>query len=135
MSPSEAVTKLRPVNPLWIIGLFFLLALGVLFFQLPEKWTAGLVVGFFLFLAALHPLNGISFLLLVIPFFLGNPSKPYIFLLEIFIYGTLVSAFFHWRSRKRQGSSPLKFPLLLWLLAAALSLPLAARELYYTLWA
>jgi O-antigen ligase len=135
LSPSEAVNKLRPVHPFWIIGFFLLLALGVLFFHLPEKWTAGLVVGFFLFLAALHPLNGISFLLLVIPFFLGNPFKPYIFLLEIFIYGTLVSAIFHWRSRERQGASPLKFPLGLWLLSAALSLPLDARELYYTLWA
>jgi O-antigen ligase len=135
LSPSKAIKRLRPVDPLWIIGFFFLLALGVLFFQLSEKWTAGLVVGFFLFLAALHPLNGISFLLLVIPFFLGNPFKPYIFLLEIFIYGTLVSAIFHWRSRKREGASPLIFPLGLWLLAAALSLPLDARELYYTLWA
>jgi len=135
LSPSEAVNKLRPLNPFWIIGFFFLMALGVFFFHLPEKWTAGLVVGFFLSLAALHPLNGISFLLLVIPFFLGNPFKPYIFLLEIFIYGTLVSAIFHWRSRERQGASPLKFPLRLWLLAAALSLPLDARELYYTLWA
>ena len=53
----------------------------------------GLVVGFFLSLAALHPLNGITFLLLVIPFFLGNPTKPYIFLLEIFIYGTLCPPF------------------------------------------
>ena len=135
MSPADAVNKLRPVNPLWIIGFFFLLALGVLFLHLPEKWTAGLVVGFFFSLAALHPINGISFLLLVIPFFLGNPFKPYIFLLEIFIYGTLVSAFFHWRTWERRGASPLKFPLGLWLLAAALSLPLDARELYYTLWA
>ncbi len=135
MSPSEAGSKRQPVNPLWIIAFFFLMAGGVLFFHLPEKWTAALVVGFFLSLAALHPLNGISFLLLVIPFFLGNPFKPYIFLLEIFIYGTLVSAFFHWRSRERRGASPLKFPLLLWILVAALSLPLDARELYYTLWA
>lgn len=135
MSPSEVVSKLRPVNPLWIIGFFSLMAGGVFFFHLPEKWTAVLVVGFFLSLAALHPLNGISFLLLVIPFYLGNPYKPYIFLLEIFIYGTLVSAFIHWRSRERQGASPLKFPLGLWLLIAALSLPLDAGELYYTLWA
>ena len=69
MSPSEAVTKLRPVNPFWIIGFFFLLGLGAICFDLPEKWTAGLAVVFFLSLAALHPLNGISFLLLVIPFF------------------------------------------------------------------
>jgi putative inorganic carbon (hco3(-)) transporter len=135
LSPSEAVKKLRPANPFWIIAFFFLLALGVLFFRLPEKWTAGLAIGFFLSLTALHPLNGISFLLLVIPFFLGNPFKPYIYLLEIFIYGTLVSAFFHWRSRERQGPSPLLIPLGFWLLAAALSLPLDARELYYTLWA
>ncbi len=135
MSSSEVVNKLRPVNPLWIIAFFFLVALGVFFFQLPEKWTAVLVIGLFLSLAALHPLNGISFLLLVIPFFLGNPFKPYIFLLEIFIYGTLVSAFFHWRSRERQGAFPLKIPLGLWLLVAAVSLPLDAKELYYTLWA
>jgi len=126
---------LSPIPPFWIIAFWGFLALVVILFSLPEITTAWMVVIFFFLLVTLNPLNGISFLLLAIPFFLGNPFKPYIFLLEIFIYGTGLAALFHGLLRRKAGAFPLLGPLLLVLLAAGLSLPLNGKELYYTLWA
>jgi len=125
----------KPLHPLWMVFFFAALALGAYFIPLPETWTIGIAVVAFTVLAALHPLNGVSFLLLVIPFFLGNPTKPYMFLLEVFIFGTLLSLGIHRPWRTEGISFPLKIPILLLLLSAALSLPLNAKELVYTLWA
>jgi O-antigen ligase len=124
----------KPVPPLWLVGFFAALAMGAYGIPLPETWAIGIAIGCFVVVAALHPLNGVSFLLLVIPFFLGNSTKPYIFLLEIFIYGTLLSMIIRRPWLKKGAAFPLKIPVLLFLLSAVLSLPVNARELYYTLW-
>ncbi|MBI5583993.1 MAG: O-antigen ligase family protein [Deltaproteobacteria bacterium] len=111
------------------------MALSIFFFHLPETGAIWITISFFTVLVFLHPLNGISFLLLTIPFFLGNPSKPYIFLQEIFLYGTGISLTIRRPWRRQEITFPLKIPLALFLLSACLSLPLNLRELLYTLWA
>lgn len=135
MSAAVSPAASRLFHPLWIVFFFVILAAAVITFSLPEKITAWLVVGFFLLLVVIHPLHGVSFLLLVIPFFLGNPDKPCMFLLEIFIYGTLAAALIHQKAQRNRKLFPLRTLVLLYLLSAVLSLPLNAKELYYTWYA
>lgn len=125
----------KPVPPWWLAAFFAALALGAYGFSLPETVTIYLAIACFAAVTVLHPLNGVSFLLLVTPFFLGNPYKPYQFLLEIFIYGTLLAMVLR-RPWERPGVPfPLKIPVLIFLLSALVSLPLNSRELAYTVWA
>ena len=68
-------------------------------------------------------------------FLLGKPHQALHVLLEVFIFGTLLSLGIHRPWRSKGISFPLKIPILLLLLSAALSLPLNTKELVYTLWA
>ncbi len=123
----------KPLPPWWLAAFFALLALGAYGISLAETVTIYLAIACFAAVTVLHPLNGVSFLLLVTPFFLGNPYKPYQFLLEIFIYGTLLAMVLR-RPWNRPGVPfPLKIPVLILLLSALVSLPLNSRELAYTL--
>lgn len=135
MPQPPALATPRLCHPLGIVGFFLILAAAVITFSWSEHTALWLVIGFFLLLVVIHPLHGVSFLLLVIPFFLGNPYKPYMALLEIFIYGTLAAAVVHPRVRLKKDPFPLKPLVLFYLLSAGLSLPLNIKELYYTLWA
>ena len=123
------------LNPLWTLGFFVILAIGAALFSLSEFWTAFLGIAFFAGLTSLHPLNGISFLVLVLPFFLGGSNKPFIFLLDIFVYGVLASAAIHFYVKKKKLALPLKGPVLFLILSALMSLPLNSKELIYGLWA
>ncbi len=123
------------LNPLWTLGFFVILAIGAALFSLSEFWTAFLGIAFFAGLTSLHPLNGISFLVLVLPFFLGGSNKPFIFLLDIFVYGVLASAAVHFYVKKKKLALPLKGPVLFLILSALMSLPLNSKELIYGLWA
>jgi O-antigen ligase len=126
---------MKPLSPFWTVVFFILLALFAFFGRLPETGAIWITVFFFTVLVTLHPLNGVSFLLLTIPFFLGNPYKPYMFLQEFFLYGTGLSLAIRRPWRKEGTAFPLTVPLALFLLSACLSLPLDTRELFYSLWA
>jgi O-antigen ligase len=125
----------RTLNPAWIILFFILLSLTVLFFHIPEKITAILGLSFFFILAVLHPFNGMAFMLLAIPFFLGAAHNPYFSLFEILVYGTLILGFIRLWKEKKSIEIPFKPLVLLLFLAALFSLPINAKEYYWTFWA
>jgi O-antigen ligase len=131
--PSGRPGRLFP--PLGIVVFLILLAGAAFFFPLPETGAVWVSIIFFTILIFLHPLNGVAFLMLIVPFFLGNPYKPYIALLEVFLYGTWLSLAVRRPGRGAGSTFPLKIPLALFLLSAVLSFPLDIRELLYTLWA
>ena len=127
-----AVNKL--LNPFWcMLFLAFVAILAVL--GLPENIAAYIICLFFLAIVILHPLNGIYFLLLVIPFFLGNSKRPYYFMLEFFIYITIFSAIFHHALRKKIKTVPYAYLILLFCAASLCSLPLNLKELFCDIWA
>ena len=64
-------TATKPINPLRILLVFGILSLFVLAFHIPEKITALLFLSFFFIISALNSINGVAFILLSIPFFLG----------------------------------------------------------------
>lgn len=129
------MTSNRITNPAWIISFFILLSLAVLIFHIPEKITAALGLCFFFLLAVRHPVNGINFTILSIPFFLGAAHKPYFSLFEILIYGTLILGFFRLRHEKRAIEIPFRSLVLLFFLAALFSIPINAKEYYWEFWA
>ena len=135
MSESFTGTPFRPLTPLWIIVFFVLLSAAVLLFQIPERITAIVYLCFFFLLVSLNPINGIALMVLSIPFFLGAPHKPYFFLFEIIIYGTLLIGFLHLWRQKRGIKIPFKSLLLLLAFSCLFSLPLNAKEYYYEFWA
>ncbi|MBI5603290.1 MAG: O-antigen ligase family protein [Deltaproteobacteria bacterium] len=135
MSESFTGTPFRPLTPLWIIVFFVLLSAAVLLFQIPERITAIVYLCFFFLLASLNPINGIALMILSIPFFLGAPHKPYFFLFEIIIYGTLLIGFLHLWRQKRGIKIPFKNLLLLLAFSGLFSLPLNTKEYYYEFWA
>ena len=125
----------RTLPPAWIITFFILLSMAVLIFHIPEKITAALGLCFFFLLTALHPINGIHFMVLSIPFFLGASHNPYFSLFEILVYGTLILGFFRLWKEKRPIEIPFKPLVLLLLMAALFSIPINAKEYYWEFWA
>ncbi len=125
----------RTLPPAWVITFFVLLSLAVLIFHMPENITAVLAIAFFFLLATLHPINGISFMVLSIPLFLGAAHKPYFFLFEILVYSTLILGFFRLWKEQRPAEIPFKPLILLFLLATLFSIPINAKEYYWEFWA
>ncbi len=80
-------------------------------------------------------MNGIAFLVLSIPFFLGAAHNPYFFLYEILVYGTLILGFIHLWKQKTSIEIPFKTLVLLLFLAALFSIPINAKEYYWEFWA
>ena len=70
-----------------------------------------------------------------IPFFLGATHKPYFFLFEILVYGTLILGFIHLWKQKTSIEIPFKPLVLLLFLSALFSIPINAKEYYYEFWA
>jgi len=107
---------------------------GLLALQRPDELrAAAIVLSFGLFLAALHPRNGLFFTLLACPFFLGEPQDPFIFLLEGLAGLTLLSWLVRLVLERRLPRPPQRG--LLWLLAGLflVSLPLNLKELLASL--
>ena len=125
----------RTGHPLWTIIFFILLSSAVLIFHIPEEITAVLCLCFFFVLTLINPLNGMAFLTLSIPFFLGAAHNPYFFLYEILVYGTLILGFIHLWKQKTSIEVPFKTLVLLLFLAALFSIPINAKEYYLTFWA
>ena len=125
----------RHGHPLGIIIFFILLSSTALIFHIPEEITAALCLCFFFVLTLINPLNGMAFLTLSIPFFLGAAHNPYFFIYEILAYGTLILGFIHLWKQKTSIEVPLKTLVLLLFLAALFSIPINAKEYYLTFWA
>jgi O-antigen ligase len=128
-------TSTRASHPLWIIIFFALLSSAVLLFNLPEKLTAILYLCFFFFFTSINPTNGIAIMAMSIPFFLGATHKPYFFLFEILVYGTLILGFIYLFKQKIRIEIPFKPLVLLLFLSALFSIPINAKEYYYEFWA
>jgi len=128
-------TSDRTCHPVWIILFFILLSSAILIFHIPEKITASLGLCFFFLLTLSNPKNGIAFLTLSIPFFLGAAHNPYFFLFEILIYGTIILGFIRLWKDKKPIAIPFKLLVLLLFLAALFSIPINAKEYYWEFWA
>lgn len=135
MQKNSIDTLAQAINPLRILIFFALLSSFALIFHIPEKITAILYLSFFFLFTVLNPINGIAFIVFSIPFFLGAPHKPYFFLFEILIYGTLLLGFIHLRKRKIPIVIPFKHLIILLFLSYLFSLPINAKEYYYEFWA
>lgn len=125
----------RPGRPIWVILFFILLSSAVLILHMPEEITAALGLCFFFVLTLINPLNGMAFLILSIPLFLGAPHNPHFFLYEILVYGTLIFGFIHLWKQKTSLEVPFKTLVLLLFLAALFSIPINAKEYYWEFWA
>ncbi len=98
-------TSERIFSPAWTILFFILLSSAVLVFHIPEPITAALGLVFFFLLVFIHPINGIGFMVLAIPFFLGAAHNPYFILFEILVYGTLILGFIRLLKEKLRSKS------------------------------
>ncbi|MBI4665233.1 MAG: O-antigen ligase family protein [Nitrospinae bacterium] len=123
------------LNPYLIPVFFACVAGGALIFKLPEGVTAGIVAAFFAVATAANPLNGLAFIFLSTPFFLGESGWPWFWLLEVFIWGVLLSAAVHWALKRERLQLPLKYFAAFLLLTSAASVPIDGKEFYYELWA
>lgn len=125
----------RVIHPLWHTLGIGLLALAVSGLGLPEAAGAVAVMAGVTAVAWLHPLNGVSLLFLVVPFFLGESGKSPAFLL--LPAAVLVVIGFGLRERLRSEQRwiwPHPGPLSFYLAAAVLALPLDLKELREDLW-
>ena len=125
---------MRVLNPFWSVLFVVFIAVLAVFLGLPENAAAYLTCLFFLVIVILHPVNGVYFLLLVIPFFLGNSKRPYYLMLEFFVYATILSAIL-WYVKKKHQKIPYTYPILLFLVVSLCSLPLNLKELFWEIWA
>ncbi len=101
---------------------------------MPETWAAAFALLFFAVIVSMNPFNGIAFILISTPFFLGETGWPYYWTLEALVFGTLLSAITHAWIRKEKFVFPLKYQVILLIVAAAASLPIDGKEFYYEFW-
>ncbi len=130
----ERWASMRLVRP-WL-NVFFLWSLIVVAWLtgLPEEYAAGGAILWFVVIASLHPVNGLFFILLVFPFFLGEYGWPYMWLIELFAAGTVLSWGIHGLVGRGAFAVPSWRWAILFLFAAMASVPLDARQLPYELW-
>ena len=123
------------IHPLWHTLAIALLALAASGLGLPEPAGAVAVMAGVTAAAWLHPLNGVSLLFLIVPFFLGEPAKSPAFLLLPAAVAVVIG--FGLRERLRSGQRwvwPHPGPLAFYLAATVLALPLDLKELREDLW-
>ncbi len=124
----------KPLSPWISAGVLFLLAVLALVMGLPEITAAWLACIFFFAITLLHPLNGIYFILLAVPFFLGDSKRPFYPLIEFFAYTTIFSGIGHYFLRKKNfGFSKFLFPALAFGAVSLLSIPLNFKEIIWEL--
>ncbi len=105
-----------------------------MFAGLGEKTAAWLACVFFFIIAALHPLNGVYFILLAVPFFLGSSKRPFYLLLEFFIYSTILSGGIHYLIKKPELKLTKFFiPVLVFAAVSILAIPLNFKEIIWDL--
>lgn len=125
----------KVLPPILHLGVFAGLAGAAWGLALPEPVTAALALAYGLGVAAVHPLNGLSLVVLALPFFLGEPRRTGFLVLDGLILFTLAG--WGWRVVRGQLDRPwvpYALPLTAFVLASVLALPLNARELLADLW-
>lgn len=121
--------------PILHLGVFAGIAVLAFLFSLPEGVVAGLALAWGLVAAVLHPLNGLSVVVLAIPFFLGEPRRTAFLVFDGLILLTLASWVLHLgRRQAARPWVPYALPLMAFILTSVLALPLNARELLTDLW-
>lgn len=128
-------TTANKIDPTKILIIFGILSLFIWVFHIPEWVTALLFLSLFLIITTFNPINGASFILLSIPFFLGAPHKPFFFLFEVLVYAYLIAGLIHLWKRNNPVEIPFKPLLFLLTLSYLFSLPINAKEYYYEFWA
>ncbi len=123
-----------PFNPFLHVAFFIFIGILGYFPGATEETAVIIVCVYFLGAVILNPLNGIYFIMLAIPFFLGNSKRPFFLLIEFFIYTSLLSSAAHYFIRKPE-IRPSKFfiPVIIFAGAAVLSIPLNAKEIIWDL--
>ena len=123
------------IHPLWHVLCFGLLAVAVPLLKLPELAAGFLAAAFFLGITLRHPLNGVSFLFLVIPFFLGEAYKSPAFLLLPGMVGVVIVLGFWFGLRSKVAWVwPHRGLVLFYLASLVVALPLDLKELREDLW-
>jgi O-antigen ligase len=122
------------LSPWLFVAFFWTVAVVAYATGLSEPIAAGAVTLFFVVVATINPVNGLFFILLALPFFLGEYGWPYMWLIELFAVATLLSWGVHTLLARRPASAPGGRLLALFLLAAAMSVPVDARQLPYEIW-
>ena len=121
-------------SPFLSLIFLILLAADAYILHIPEKQAMRIVLGYFTFIVLLHPGNGIYFLTLIVPFFLGDEKRHYFYLLDVMVLITLVSSIFHFSfQREKILPVPHQGKILLFLAVSLLSIPINAKGLYYHL--
>lgn len=119
-------------QPFFILFFLFAAAAAALIFHLPQNVMAGVVLIFLLAVSFFHPANGIAFLLMIVPFFLGNSKRPYYFLLEVLVSIVILTFAITWFVKKKKG---LLFPyrrlIVIFFFISLASLPLNIKEFYF----
>jgi len=122
-------------NSQWTLIFLLSSVLSVYFFHLSEKVVLYTIIGYFSCNVVVNPKYGINFLILIMPFCLGNSKRPYFVYLEFFIYLIISSYVINSLFKKNFQFKrfPFKFFILFFLAVSCLSLPLNLKELYYYL--
>jgi len=124
----------KAVDPLWITGFITLTAVLAYLFSIPETVTAATIIFFFTIVTIANPVNGVFSILITTPFFLSVSYRPFFYIIDIFVLGVILSAVAHWLINRKLFSFPLKYPVIFFVLAAAVSLPLDGKEFIYEYW-
>lgn len=122
------------INPFYHAAFLWLLGASAFMLGLPEQWAAVITLVYLAAVAAKQPGNGVMFIIMCAPFFLGEPGWPYFWFLEVMVYLLLVASIFHPLIRKSGQPTPMRNILLVFLAAAALSLPLDLKESHLNFW-
>lgn len=125
----------RVIHPLWHTAFFVLLALAVPLLRLPELVAAAVGALVFLGITLLHPLNGVTFLFLAVPLFLGESYKsPAFLLLPGMVLVIIVLGAWSCLRSGRAWVWPHRGWLLFYVASLVLALPLDLKELREDLW-
>jgi len=124
----------KAVNPVWITGLVTLMGVLVYFFSIPETVTAIIIIFSFAIVTVANPINGVFAILITTPFFLSVSYRPFFYMIDIFVLVVILSAVGRWLISRKPFSFPLKYPVLFFVTAAAVSLPLDGKEFVYEYW-
>lgn len=125
----------RVVNPLFIVLAIASTLVLPAFLGINETLSAVALFAVFSAVAILHPVNGITFILLLIPFFLGEPGWPCFWLLDVLIYSLLLICAAGAITGRWKYGFPLKWPVIFLMAVSTIALPLNAVESLYNLWA
>ena len=123
------------LNPLWHVAFMAGMAALVVFARLPEKSGAFMAIMYSAAITVLSPLNGIIFITMISPLALCEQWREYAWLYEVFAWIVIAGGL--WRAALKgpfPGAAAFH-TIMLFVLAAAASLPLDAKEFVYDVWA